>query len=52
MAHHAPAKKTWTVRTAAQIREELLRACAEQNECDDCYLGGVVRFGVDDAVRR
>ncbi len=47
MTHAAPGKKTWTVRTAAQIREELLRACAEQDECVDCYVAGVVRIDPD-----
>ena len=47
MGHAATDRKTWTVRTAAQIREELLRECSQHQECDDCYLGGVVRIDPD-----
>jgi hypothetical protein len=36
-----------SVRTAAQIRAELLAACSQHVECDDCYLGGVVRIDPD-----
>jgi len=47
MGHAATDRKTWTVRTAVQIREDLLRECSEHHECEDCYLGGVVRIDPD-----
>ena len=47
MGYPAIDRKTWTVRTAAQIREELLRECSQHQDCDDCYLGGVVRTDPD-----
>lgn len=40
-----------TVRSAAQIREQLLHACAHCRECDDCYVGGVVRIDPDSEGR-
>jgi len=51
MAPGAIEKRTWAVRTASQIREELLRECAQHHECDDCYLGGVVRIDPDSEGR-
>jgi len=51
MGHGTTRTKTWTVRTAAQIREELLRECAEHHECEDCYLGSVVRIDPDSEGR-
>jgi hypothetical protein len=51
MAQRAALERVMTVRTAAQIREALLEACAERQECDDCYLGGVVRIDPDSRGR-
>lgn len=39
--------RVMTVRTAAQIRADLVAACAGHAECDDCYLGAVVRIDPD-----
>ena len=51
MSPHPPAHRKMTVRTAAQIRAELMAACDDHHECDDCYLGGVVRIDPDSEGR-
>ena len=51
MATRSHASRTMTVRTAAQIRADLLAACSDRDECDDCYLGGVTRIDPDSEGR-
>ena len=51
MATRSHGTRVMAVRTAAQIRAELLAACSEKDECDDCYLGGVVRIDPDSEGR-
>ena len=47
MGTRSHGQRVMTVRRAAQIRAELIAACAQHLECDDCYLGGVVRIDPD-----